>query len=45
MDKTSDIVEEAKGDLFEAPDNAVLIREQLSLITHFRWLKFTNRCM
>jgi hypothetical protein len=35
-DKTNGIVEEATGNLFDAPDNAVLMREQLNLIARSR---------
>jgi hypothetical protein len=35
-DKTNGIVEEATGNLFDAPDNAVLIREQLNLMARSR---------
>jgi hypothetical protein len=44
-DKTNGIVEEATGNLFDAPDNAVLIREQLNLIARSRWLNSqTDAC-
>jgi hypothetical protein len=44
-DKTNGIVEEATGNLFDAPDNAVLIREQLNLMARSRWLNSqTDAC-